>query len=61
MTFPTFVNDVDKANDFLAGAVFNCIYRINGVCWENCQARAYCDPKAMGLRDVAQLKVRALP
>lgn len=32
-----------------------CVYRVNGLCWQDCPARWYCLPWSAGLADVSDL------
>lgn len=48
-------NDVERLNLMLAAAVKNCLYGVNGLCWQHCPCRDYCEPHLRGLQTVPDL------
>ncbi len=50
-----YLNDIEKANEYLKAATFQCIFRTNGCCWSKCKARPYCEPDKHGLETVDHL------
>ncbi len=50
-----YLNDIEKANEYLIAATFQCIWRINGTCWSKCGCRPYCQPDKHGLETVDHL------
>ncbi len=52
-----YLNDIEKANEYLKAATFHCIFRLNGTCWSKCKVRDYCQPDEHGLETVNHLGV----
>ncbi len=46
---------IEKANEYLVAATFQCYWRISGTCWSKCKARDYCQPDKHGLETVNHL------
>ncbi len=57
---PVFITEIDAANELLETMHRLCLYRVNGLCWERCPARSYCEPAAWGAQDVQDRALRPL-